>query len=256
MGCGSSLHPSGARNPERESHLADRTPEHPAFEKMTSKTYVAGAIMVALGVVGVLMMFLKPRVHPLLIMFFYSIPSNCAVSVFPHEPAMILYGKTVNAWHLATIATLGTLLAAFLDYRFFSTLLNIEVTAAHYRERPFYRKARSWFYKAPFVSLVVAGASPIPFFPFKFLVYASRYPIWRYLLAAALGRFPRYLVLALLGYVLKIPTWIIVGGFVVLVLAMYSRRILDWIAGRIWPDRPSPELDEDPRPAVEEETLA
>ncbi|MBN1433140.1 VTT domain-containing protein [Candidatus Fermentibacterales bacterium] len=220
---------------ERAPELADNAPAHPAYESMKPSTWVFGGIMIVLGVFGVLLMLLKPQVHPLWTMFFYSIPSNCAISVFPHEPAMILYGKTVNAWQLSIAATLGTIVAAFLDYRFFSTILNIEVTASRYREKPFYRKARKWFYKAPFLSLIVAGASPIPFFPFKFLVYASRYPYWKFLLAVAIGRFPRYVLLALVGYTLDIPAWIIITGFALLVVSMYSKKMLDWARRALTP---------------------
>lgn len=211
--------------------------------------------MIVLGVVGVLMMLLKPQVHPLFIMFFYSIPSNCAISVFPHEPALLLLGKSVNAWPLAASATLGTLASSFLDYKFFSTVLNIEFAASHYRDRPFYQKARRWFYKAPFTSLVIAGLTPIPFFPFKFLVYASKYPQWKFLLAVAFGRFPRYLGLALAGYALKIPTWIILVGFGLILVAMYSRKFLDWVAKRIWPDKTEPDMQEDPKHVTEEESI-
>lgn len=211
--------------------------------------------MTVLGVVGVLMMLLEPQVHPLLVMFFYSIPSNCAISLFPHEPAMLLLGRTVNAWHLTVSATLGTLAAAFLDYKFFSTVLNVEVTASRYRDRPFYRKARRWFYKAPFLSLVVAGATPVPFFPFKFLVYASKYPHWKFLLAVVLGRFPRYLVLALAGYAFRIPTWIILIGFCLIVVSLYSRSAWNWAVARVRPGRVRRSGGGAREPAGEEERI-
>jgi len=199
------------------------------YDKMTPVTYVFGAVMVLLGVVGVYMMIVKPQAYPLLTIFFYSIPSNCAIAVFPHEPVLIWYGKTVNLWYLATAATLGTILAGYLDYKFFSPLLNLQFTASRYRTKSFYQKAHRWFYKMPFISLVVAGFSPIPFFPFKFMVYASKYPYSKYLAAVAISRFPRYYLLALAGYTFQIPDWMIFGSFLVMLGIVYYKKIIGWL---------------------------
>ncbi|MCP4581511.1 MAG: VTT domain-containing protein [candidate division Zixibacteria bacterium] len=196
---------------------------------MTPKTYAFGAVMVLLGALGVYMMIAKPEAYPLATIFFYSIPSNCAIAIFPHEPVLIWYGKTVDLWSLTIVATLGTILAAYLDYKFFTPVMNLQFTASKYRDKPFYRKAHKWFYKMPFITLVVAGFSPIPFFPFKFMVYASKYPYWRYLLAVAVSRFPRYYLLALAGFTFQIPDWIIFGSFVVMLGIVYHQKIFGWI---------------------------
>ena len=67
------------------------------FERMTPLTWAFGALIVLLGALGVYMMLAHTRDYPLLTIFLYSIPSNCAVAIFPHEPVLILYGKSVNA---------------------------------------------------------------------------------------------------------------------------------------------------------------
>jgi len=184
--------------------------------------------MILLGAVGVFMMIAKPEVNPLLIVFFYSIPSNCAISLFPHEPVLVCYGKFVNLWQLSIAATIGTIVAAYLDYKFFRPVLNLSYSAK-YKSHRFYKKAHKWFYKMPFIVLVVAGFSPIPFYPFKFMVYSSKYSLWRYIAAVVTGRFPRYYLLALLGFAFQIPNWIIFGLFAGMFLLVYHRRILGWI---------------------------
>jgi len=203
----------------------DYRPPQESYDVMTLRTYAFGAAMVLLGALGVYLMMAKPEVNPLFTVFFYSIPANCAIALFPHEPVLIFYGKTVGLVPLSIAATLGTLLAAYLDYRFFSPLLNLQMTATKYRDRPLYQKARRWFYRFPFITLVIVGFTPIPFYPFKFMVYASKYSTPRYLAAMAVGRLPRYYLLGYLGYTLKIPNWIIIGSFVALVFMIYHRKV-------------------------------
>lgn len=196
---------------------------------MTPATYAFGAAIILLGVVGVYMMIAKPYVHQLLIIFFYSIPANCAISLFPHEPVLVWYGKTVNLWHLSTAATLGTILAAYIDYNFFTPVLNLSYSV-RYKSHPVYKKAHSWFYKIPFILLVIAGFSPIPFYPLKFMVYSSKYPCWKYMTAVAIGRYPRYYLLALAGFVFQIPNWMIFGSFLVMLGIVNYKKIISWIS--------------------------
>jgi membrane protein YqaA with SNARE-associated domain len=155
-----------------------------------------------------------------------------------------MYGKTVNLWLLASAATMGTLAAAFLDYKFFATLLNLSYSKK-YKSNSAYKKAHYWFYKAPFISLLVAGFTPIPFYIFKFMALSSRYPLRKYMLAVALGRFPRYCLLAFLGFTLQIPNWIILVAFAGMFLLVYYRKILGWIAPvflrKPQPNRSNPE---------------
>ncbi len=47
----------------------------------------------------------------------------------------------------------------------------------------------------------------MPFFPFKLLAFAARYPRPRYLAAVAAGRLPRYALLAWLGVTFQLHTW-------------------------------------------------
>ncbi len=207
------------RSENRENHFATMTPG----------TYVFGAAMILIGAVGVFMMVAKPEVNPLWIVFFYSIPSNCAISLFPHEPVLVWYGKFVNPWHLSIAATIGTMVAAFLDYRFFVPLLNLSYSTK-YKSHRYYKKAHYWFYKIPFLSLIIAGFSPIPFAPFKFMVFSSKYSFWKYLLAVTVGRLPRYFLLAFAGFKLQIPGWIIFGSFAAMLLTIYHRTVLGWLS--------------------------
>jgi membrane protein YqaA with SNARE-associated domain len=81
---------------------------------------------------------------------------------------------------------------------------------------------RDRFSAAPFLVLVVSGVLPLPFFPFKALAFAQRYPLGRYLGAVALGRFPRYALLAGLGVLVRVPVWVLIALFAVLSLPSVS----------------------------------
>ncbi|MEE9441184.1 MAG: radical SAM protein [candidate division Zixibacteria bacterium] len=198
------------------------------FTQMTPTTYAFGIILLAIGAVGIYMISVKPDVYPYWTILLYSIPSNCAISIFPHEPVLIWYGKTVNILYLSTAAVIGTLIAGYLDYKFFMPVLNLPYSSK-YKSSKTYRRADYWFYKAPFISLALAGLTPVPFFPFKFMVCASKYPLMKYLMALALGRFPRYCLLALIGFTIQVPDWIIFGSFACMIIIIYHRVIISWI---------------------------
>jgi MoaA/NifB/PqqE/SkfB family radical SAM enzyme/membrane protein YqaA with SNARE-associated domain len=193
--------------------------------RMTLRTWLFGAAMVILGILGVWMMTTKPREVPYLTVFFYSIPSNLGISIFPHEPVLFWYGRFLNLWSLAAVATAGTLVSAFLDYRFFADVLNLKFSRK-YKSTDLYRQGHHWFYKMPFISLVVAGLTPIPFYPFKFMVYSSKYSMRKYLLAVAVGRFPRYYLLAMAGKAFQVPDWLIIASFLGMFALVYFRKIL------------------------------
>jgi MoaA/NifB/PqqE/SkfB family radical SAM enzyme/membrane protein YqaA with SNARE-associated domain len=202
----------------------------PRHDSITPATYVFGALMILLGALGLYMMAAWSEVFPLLTVFFYSVPANVAIALFPHEPVLIWYGKTQNLWQLSSAATLGTLLAGYLDYRVFRPVLNHSLSQKYKSSRSYIR-AQSWFSRLPFAALTAAGFLPLPFYPFKFLAFASRYPLSKYLAAVAVGRFPRYFLLGLAGYALKIPNWILIASFAATLLLIYRKKVW-WLMTR------------------------
>lgn len=204
-------------------------PNQTKFDRMTAQTWGYGAAMVALGILGVWLWWSKSTEYPYLTIFFYSVPSNAGISLFPHEPLLVWYGKFIDLWNMALVATLGTVVAAFLDYMFFAPVLNLEYSAK-FKSTETYKKAHRWFYKFPFWSIVVAGFTPIPFYPFKFMVYATKYPMWRYLIAVVIGRLPRYYLLGKAGQFFQIPDWLIISAFLGMFLLVYYKKIAKWLA--------------------------
>ena len=99
-----------------------------------------------------------------------------------------------------------TFLGLFGDMGLFETL----------RRKRLVARLLELFATAPFWALVAAAFIPIPFFPFRLLVVMEGYPVWKYLLAVAVARGPRYLIVAAVGHMVHIPGWVLVGLFLVL----------------------------------------
>lgn len=192
------------------------------IERLGPAVWITGALMLALGIVTSVLMLGEFRSRSYLYLFFYSIPSNAAISVFPHEPVLLFFGKFADPWIAAAVATAGTLVAGWMDHSVFVPVLQLRALQS-YRENRLYRKAIDLYRRSPFLALVLAGFTPLPFFPFKFLSFSDAYPMPRYLTALAVSRYPRYLLLLWVGRVLEIPTWILavlfLGG-----LALYGWR--------------------------------
>ncbi len=182
------------------------------YDSLDPKVWIMGGVMLVLAIVALVLMLQDFSTSSYLYLAFYAIPANSAISVFPHEPVVIWYGTVGNIWWTAVAASAGTAVAGFLDHSVFVPIMNLKGLTG-YKEKAWYRKAAGLFMKYPFAVIVVTGFTPIPFFPFKFLSFSLHYPLWKYLSALLLGRFPRYALLAWIGYVVRVPTWLLVAIF-------------------------------------------
>lgn len=201
--------------------------QYQSFRDLPRLTHVCGAIIIVLGLANLILMLLKIEGNGLLWLFFYSIPANTAISVFPHEPAIVFCGQHFDAILVAVVATAGNLLAGWIDYHFFTPVLHMKFTAA-YKNSKAYDRAVRWFNAAPFWAVVVFALTPLPFYLVKFLVFSTGYSMPRYMTGIAVGRLPRFYLLALLGQFLKVPAWMMVVLFSA-IFAVY----LYWIV-RAW----------------------
>ncbi len=149
------------------------------------------------------------------VLFFYCFPSQFVLAAVPHEPVILYFGKFYQAWTVALVATAGTLITEIINYSIFKYLADLKAFQRICAGRLIVRLV-ALFRKAPFPTLWVAGLTPVPFYPFRFLVVLARYPLPLYALAVLLSRFPRFYVLALIGNKFHIPDWLIAGLFLVL----------------------------------------
>jgi membrane protein YqaA with SNARE-associated domain len=201
------------------------------YERLPASVWWAGVCMAVIGVATFVLMSTRAHHEGYLYLLLYSIPANTAISVFPHEPVLLYYGKFADIWLAGIAATAGTLAAGWLDHRVFVPILNHSKLTG-YKQGRFYQRARELFMRYPFVTLVVTGFTPIPFWPFKFLCFSIHYPLVRYLAALFVGRFPRYLLLLWLGSLVRIPTWILISS-VVVIFATYAVKAVPELARRL-----------------------
>jgi membrane protein YqaA with SNARE-associated domain len=155
----------------------------------------------------------------------YTIPSHMFVSPFSHEPVLLYFSKSYGATVCALASTAGCVVAGMWDYWLFVPLMHHPRVRSRYADIGFYQKSVRLFRKSPFWALVVAGTTPIPFYPIKFLSITDGYPLKKYLLALVVGRTPRYWAIAYLGYVFRFPNWtLVLLALAILVFTLIQAR--------------------------------
>lgn len=152
------------------------------------------------------------------VLFLYCLPSEFAIAIVPHEPALLYFAKFYDPWTVAGVSAGGTVLTEWVNY----------YVVAYVTDRAVFRKAIQgrtvtkligWFHRAPFAALCVAGIAPVPFYPFRILAVIARYPVWKYLLAVFLSRTPRFWVICVAGAAVGLSDWAIILFAVLLAAA-------------------------------------
>jgi ribonucleoside-triphosphate reductase len=185
------------------------------------------AILSLAGVhaLAALVLVAAPQKRGLVWLMLYTIPSHVFVSPFPHEPVLLYYSKLFSPLECAAASMMGCLVAGVLDYALVRPLVQHPRIRARYEGSPLYHRLLAFFRRWPFSTLVLTGLSPIPFSSVKFLSLASDYQQRRYLGALVVGRFPRYLALAYLGYSLRPPDWsLVLLALLFLLVALVQQR--------------------------------
>src|SRR5437667_8269926 len=172
---------------------------------------------------------------PTALLFAYAFLSNSALAVVPHEPAIIRYGSRLGVWATTLVATAGTTLAAVVDHRVFAPLIR-RMAQRRLGSSPLSamrrggQGVRTWperlFRRFPVATIALSGLTPLPFFPFKALAFATGCAAGKYTAAVAARCLPRYALLAWLGATVRIPAWAMVALF--LLLMVPSLRLVWW----------------------------
>ena len=155
----------------------------------------------------------------LIVLFFYSFPSEFLVGLVPHEPVLLYFGEFYSPLTVALIAVSSTVLAEALNYSVFNYVADTKLLKK-FTDRKIVGLMIKLFNKSPFLAIWIAGFTPIPFYPFRFLVVIGRYPVMYYLLAVFLSRAPRFYILAYIGEMFKFPGSVLIALFIIIIAAL------------------------------------
>jgi membrane protein YqaA with SNARE-associated domain len=183
-----------------------------AAEIRRSTLWTRIAILAGLcGGSAVVFWLLPDEKRGLLWLALYAVPAHVLVSPLPYEPLLLHCAKTNALWQVVLAACSGCAMTGLIDYWLLVPFFEKQTVRKHVEGVRLFRRSSDWFRRAPFLVLALTSMAPVPSEPFKFLSIVIRYPMWKYIVAVVLGRAPKYLVLAYLGYVLQPPTWLIVA---------------------------------------------
>lgn len=164
--------------------------------------------LAAYAVVGMLVLALVPDLAGVFLLGAYCIPANSVVPI-PHEPAMLYFAKYYHPFWCALAGTVGSLIACFADYAMVGAALRHRALAST-RNSPLFQWSTKWMRRYPFAITVLFSFLPLPISIVRILAPAVEYSVRRYMLAQIVGRFPRFYILAWIGYTVQLPTWVIV----------------------------------------------
>ena len=155
----------------------------------------------------------------LLVLFFYCFPSEFLVGLVPHEPILLYYGKFYSPLTVTLVSIIGTVLAEAMNYSVFKFFMDTNLLQEFISSKTVTSIIRL-FTRAPFIAICIAGFTPVPFYPFRFIVVISRYSRLKYLIAVFLSRAPRFFILAQIGYTFKIPGFALLIIFFILIVTI------------------------------------
>ncbi len=152
------------------------------------------------------------------VLFLYCFPAEFIIATVPHEPVLLYFAKFYSPLTVAAVSVAGTVLTEVLNYTVFKYVADLKLFRKMLASRTV-QKTVHLFKKAPFAALWVAGFTPIPFYPFRFLVVIARYPLWKYIAAVITSRAPRMYIIALAARAIRFPDYVILIITGVLIVA-------------------------------------
>jgi uncharacterized membrane protein YdjX (TVP38/TMEM64 family) len=163
-----------------------------------------------------------------LALYFAFMVAAMSILSLPLAPATLLAAKVAPPWAVAVVAASAAAIAAVFDHYFIRRAFGLKLLS-RVRSAPMFSKAERWAKVAPFFTTAAFAGFPIPFTIVRVLMPLSGYPVTRYVMAVALGRFPRIFVIAALGRAIDIPTEVLVAllvlGVVVVSVAAIARKL-------------------------------
>jgi membrane protein YqaA with SNARE-associated domain len=175
--------------------------------------------LAAYAIVGTLVLLLVPDLAGVFLLGAYCIPANSVIPV-PHEPAILYFAKFYDPFWCALAGTIGSLIACFADYAMVGAAMRHRALKST-RDSRLFQWSTKWMKRYPFLITVLFSFTPLPVAVVRILAPAVNYNVRRYMLAQIVGRFPRFYILAWIGHTVMIPTWIIIGLGIFLLVTFF-----------------------------------
>ncbi len=161
-------------------------------------------------------------------LWFYFAYMTVACTFIPLQtpPLAMAYGQRFSPSLAAALGGFGSCISGLIDYVVVTFVFRYERIARIKATRT-YRYVERIFEKHPFIVLVIAAFTPIPFEPVRVLACATGYNRVKFVLAIFVGRAPRYFLLGLLQRdLLSIPNMYLYGSIPVLMAIWLIWKLL------------------------------
>lgn len=195
---------------------------------------------------------LVPAVAPLVPFVLFTIWTNGPHSpLLPasHEPVLMLYGRLFPPILIGGLGTAGIVLAEWINYRLYAEAAGWKALVG-VRHTTLVERLTQLFARRPFLAIVLAAITPVPYWIARALSVLARYPVAKHLVATAIGRFPRLTFFAALGSGLSIPTRWLVGVTLASVLIGIGLALLPVLRRRLLQARRVPTMSISSKPII------
>jgi hypothetical protein len=215
-------------------------------------TGIASAVLIPIPI-------LFPGLVPLVWLAIVGIPANGPLSpILPtaFDPLLMEVGKYAAPIWVTLVATGIYMYTEFLNWHIYAWVLNWDRMDG-FRHNRWVRWGVDRFGTAPITTIIFFAATPLPFWVVRGLAILHRYSLTRFMVATAVGRFPRFFVYAWLGAALSVPTYLIIAVIVLGGLVAIGARIVkgEAILGDMAIDGAPDTLTGDPLPLPEDSSV-
>jgi len=218
-----------------EGALAEGSAAHPLLKVVAPPEWdglLRGSGAVA--VLGILLTTVVPKATDLAVLFSLTLLANGPFSMFlpaAVEPMVMVFARLHSGVLVAGIVTLAAVLAEYVDYRLFAGVL-LSDRLAGARNTRVARLVVWMFEHSPFLAVFLGALTPLPFWLVRISAVLAGYPVSRFLVATALGRFPRFLFYAALGTLLPVDSDLLIAVGVGLTVVF---AVVIWVRTRRGP---------------------
>jgi uncharacterized membrane protein YdjX (TVP38/TMEM64 family) len=141
-----------------------------------------------------------------------------------YEATLLYYARLYPVWLLAVLGTIAASAGEIVTYRLVDWAA-ARPALAGLKERRAVRWSVAAFVRAPFWATAAIIFSPLPDSAARLLAPLAGYPLGKFVLATAVGRFPRLLIIAGVGAIVTVPPWLLLAVGGALLAGAFARRL-------------------------------